>query len=120
MQNTTDNKLSAIDKALAAAKARKAARQASESPAADATVKEPVAKKETQPDFAKAQKDRANKELTELQRAAAKAKRDADREARRGVVTFGCEGQEAALQAEKLLNGLVSRAWVVAAGVDIR
>jgi len=86
MQTTTDTtldtKLSAIDRALAAAKARKAARAASidETPAtASAPPKEP--KKETHPDFAKAQKAEALK----LAREAAKVRRDAERNARRAA-----------------------------------
>jgi hypothetical protein len=88
MQNTTDNKLSAIDKALAAAKARKAARQASESPGADAPVKEPAAKKETQPDFAKAQRT----EALNAARVEAKKLRDAEREARRAAKAVAPKG----------------------------
>jgi len=88
-QNTeSTTKLSAIDKALAAAKARAAAKVAvdgEEQPKAKAPkekpAKEPKVKKETQPDFAKAQKKEANDAL----RAAAKAKRDAEREARRAA-----------------------------------
>lgn len=85
MQNTTSNdtnldtKLSAIDKALAAAKARKAARQASEAPPAETSAAAPKAKKETQPDFAKSQKAEALKAARE----AAKAVRDAERQKRR-------------------------------------
>lgn len=87
MQTTTESttKLSAIDKALAAAKARAAARINLDDDApkakADKPPKEPKAKKETQPDFAKQQK----KEALNLARAAAKAKRDAEREARRAA-----------------------------------
>jgi hypothetical protein len=87
MQTTTESttKLSAIDKALAAAKARAAARINLDDDApkakADKPSKEPKAKKETQPDCAKQQK----KEALNLARAAAKAKRDAERDARRAA-----------------------------------
>ncbi len=81
MQTTTDSnldtKLSAIDKALAAAKARKAAR--GDSPPAPAAEGASKPKKETQPDFAKAQKN----EALAMARAADKARRDAERDARR-------------------------------------
>lgn len=108
MQNTTSNdtnldtKLSAIDKALAAAKARKAARQASEPPAAEAPAKEPKAKKETQPDFAKAQRTEALKAA----RDAAKAVRDAERQKRREEKAASVKGpvhmKKIARAAEKL------------------
>jgi hypothetical protein len=83
MQTTTDNtletKLSAIDKALAAAKARKAAR--AEETEVAAPSESPKAKKETSAGFAKAQKN----EALALARAADKARRDAEREARRAA-----------------------------------
>lgn len=89
MQTTTDSttKLSAIDKALAAAKARAAAKANIEgdSPTpkakADQPAKEPKVKKETAPNAAKQQK----KEAVEATRAAAKEKRDAERDARRAA-----------------------------------
>ena len=77
MENTGDTKLTAIDRALVAAKARKGTGGG----AADEKephAKEPVAKAETHPDFAKAQKTAALKEARE----AARVKRAADREAR--------------------------------------
>lgn len=81
MQTTNDTnldtKLSAIDKALAAAKARKAAKAGATSP--DSTEAEPKAKKETHPEFAKAKKTEALKAARE----AAKAARDAERQKRR-------------------------------------
>ena len=106
MQTTNDTnldtKLSAIDKALAAAKARKAARQASEPPTADAPAKEPKAKKETQPDFAKAQRTEALKAARE----AAKAVRDAERQKRREEKAASAKGpvhmKKIARAAEKL------------------
>ena len=81
MQTTIDSttKLSAIDKALAAAKARMANMVANlddEQP-----IKEPKAKKETAPDAAKQQK----KEALSAAREAAKAKRNAERDARRAA-----------------------------------
>jgi hypothetical protein len=84
MQNTNDTnidtKLSAIDKALAAAKARKAAKQTSESATAEPPPqKEPKAKKTVNTDFAKQQK----KEALAAARLAAKAVRDAERQKRR-------------------------------------
>lgn len=88
--------MSAIDRALAAARAR-AAQRAAVAVKDDAEVTEPkakVAKVKTEEAFAKAQKDRANKELTELQRAAAKAKRDAEREARRAEKAAAAEGKK--------------------------
>jgi hypothetical protein len=86
MQTTNDSttKLSAIDKALAAAKARVATRAALEGDEPTTKVKADKpskAKKETQPDAAKQQK----KEALGLARAAAKEKRDAEREARRAA-----------------------------------
>jgi len=81
MQTTNDTnldtKLSAIDKALAAAKARKAAKEGATPP--EAAAKEPKAKKETAPEFAKVQKTEALKAARE----AAKAVRDAERQKRR-------------------------------------
>ena len=88
MQNASDNKLSAIDKALAAAKARKAARQASEPLTADAPAKEPKVKAETHPNFAKVQKTEAAKAA----RDEAKKLRDAEREARRAAKTAAPKG----------------------------
>lgn len=79
MQTTTDTnttkQLSAIDLAIAAAKARKAAK-------GESTDDTPAAKKpkvKTDPAFEKEQRKHANDEL----RAAAKAKREAEREERR-------------------------------------
>ena len=90
--------MSAIDRALAAARARAAQRAAvavkDDAEAAEPKAKVAKVKKETEATFAKAQKDRANKELTELQRAAAKAKRDADREARRAEKAAAAEGKK--------------------------
>ena len=81
MQTTNDTnldtKLSAIDKALAAAKARKAAKESASTP--DAAAAEPKAKKETHPEFAKVQKTEALKAARE----AAKAARDVERQKRR-------------------------------------
>ena len=88
--------MSAIDRALTAARAR-AAQRAAVAVKDEAEVAEPkakVAKVKTEGSFAKAQKDKANKELTELQRAAAKAKRDADREARRAEKAAAAEGKK--------------------------
>jgi len=98
MQTTTESttKLSAIDKALAAAKARAAARINLDDDApkakADKPSKEPKAKKETAPDAAKQQK----KEALEAARAAAKAKRDAEREARRAAKTADAGSKKSA------------------------
>jgi len=95
MQTTTDTtldtKLSAIDRALAAAKARKAARteNAEASPTtASAPPKEPKAKKETHPEFAKAQRAEALKTAREE----AKKIREADREARRAAKAAQVKG----------------------------
>ena len=81
MEMQTDNgntkQLTAIERALAAAKARKAARAAGGEPEAPVVVKE--AKAKTDPAFATAAKDKANKELTEQQREAARQQRDAER-----------------------------------------
>lgn len=74
--NGNTKQLSAIERALAAAKARKAMKAANGEAEAP-VVKEPKVK--TDPAFAKASKDRANKELTELQREAARQQRDAER-----------------------------------------
>ena len=83
METTTNtssngNKMTAIERALAAAKARKAAMGSNSEPEAP-VAKESKAKKETQPAFAKAQKAAANEALTEIQRDAARQKRDAER-----------------------------------------
>ena len=106
MQTTNDTnldtKLSAIDKALAAAKARKAAKGTSDStpPSADATEAKP--KKETQPDFAKAQRAEALKAARE----AAKAQREAERAVRRANKEANPKGpvhmKKVAKAAEKL------------------
>ena len=113
MQTTNDTnldtKLSAIDKALAAAKARKAAKEAADgatAPAAERPAKEPKqpkAKKETQPDFAKAQRKEAEKVL----RTAAKEKRDAERAQRKAEKEAAKAGKAAHMKkveraAEKL------------------
>lgn len=95
-----DTKLSAIDKALAAAKARKAAK---DGPSADSSpVKEPKVKKETQPDFAKAQRSEALKAARE----AAKAQREAERAVRRANKDANPKGpvhmKKVAKAAEKL------------------
>lgn len=74
------SKLSAIDRALELAKQRAALAAASR-----AGLEEATPKVKTEETFAKSQKDRANKELTELQRAAAKAKMDAERSERRAA-----------------------------------
>lgn len=107
MQTTTSNdtnldtKLSAIDKALAAAKARKAAKEGSSPPPAP-TAKEPKAKKETQPDFAKAQRSEALKAARE----AAKVQREAERAVRRANKDANPKGpvhmKKVAKAAEKL------------------
>lgn len=86
--------LSAIDRALAAARARAAQRAAVVASGSEEAESEPKVKKETQPDFAKAQKDRANKELTDLQRAAAKAKRDEERAQRKAEKAAAAEGKK--------------------------
>lgn len=88
-QNTeSTTKLSAIDKALAAAKARAAAKAAvdgdsppSAAPAKEKQAKEPKPKAETQRDFAKAQRKEAEAAL----RAEAKRIRDVEREARKAA-----------------------------------
>jgi hypothetical protein len=83
METTTESttKLSAIDKALAAAKARVAAKAGTDVPAANKETpsKEPKTKKETQPEFAKA----AKAEALKAAREAAKAQRDVERQKRR-------------------------------------
>jgi len=73
-----DTKLSAIDKALAAARARKAAKEAA-GIVPESAPSTPKVKKETQPDFAKSQK----KEALNQAREAAKVQREADRQRRR-------------------------------------
>lgn len=86
MQTTNDSnndtKLSAIDRALAAAKARKAAREGAEMPVIprpESIAKQPKAKKETHPGFAKTQKSEALK----LARDAAKKQREEQRTLRK-------------------------------------
>lgn len=105
MQTTNDTnldtKLSAIDKALAAAKARKAAKGTSDStPPADVAEAKP--KKETQPDFAKAQRAEALKAARE----AAKVQREAERAVRRANKEANPKGpvhmKKVARAAEKL------------------
>lgn len=105
MQTTTndtnlDTKLSAIDKALAAAKARKAAKDGSTP--LPPPAKEPKAKKETQPDFAKSQRTEALKAARE----AAKAQREAERAVRRANKEANPKGpvhmKKVAKAAEKL------------------
>jgi len=66
-----NTKISAIDKALAAAKARKASRAAATPP-----VGEMIATKKTHPEFMKAQRAEASKKLSE-DRAARRAQREA-------------------------------------------
>jgi hypothetical protein len=108
MQTTTDSnldtKLSAIDKALAAAKARKALKDSSppgdEAHASD--PKELKVKKETQPDFAKAQK----KEALAAARAAAKATREAERQKRREAKTADAKGPVHMKKVEKAASKL--------------
>lgn len=87
MEATTESttKISAIDKALAAAKARAAARSGLE----DAASAEQKPKVKTHPTFEKTQKEAASKKLKEAtkqaaaaERAAAKAIRDAERQKR--------------------------------------
>lgn len=82
MQTTTETnmtkQLSAIELAIAAAKARKASK-GEQHAEAEATANKPV-KVKTDPEFAKAQRKEANDAL----RAAAKAKREAERDERRG------------------------------------
>lgn len=87
MQTTTDSnldtKLSAIDKALAAAKARKAAMDGADASTTrvEKAEKPAKAKASTQPDFSKQQK----KEALAAAREAAKAKRTAEREQRKAT-----------------------------------
>lgn len=90
METTTESttKLSAIDKALAAAKARAAVRAGAETTIQQNNL-QPKAKKETHPAFEKAQKAEALK----ASRDAAKAVRDADREARRAAKTAASENE---------------------------
>ena len=91
MQTTTNDspkQLSAIDRALAAARARAAAKaslavQDDETPVetkAKKPAKEPKVKEE--PKAAKSRKDAANKELTDQQRDAARQKREEERASR--------------------------------------
>ena len=77
--NDSSTKLTAIERALEAAKARKAQKAGEDSPPAAAPATEPKAKKGVSPEFAKAQKTEALKAA----RVAAKAVRDAEREKRR-------------------------------------
>lgn len=79
MQNTTDNKLSAIDKALAAAKARKAMKEAS-APASSEAPSVPAAVAKTP------------KKVDDAARAEAKKLRDAEREARRAAKAVAPKG----------------------------
>jgi len=79
MQNASDNKLSAIDKALAAAKARKAMKEGAqitsdESPAYKTPTAKPV------------------KKVDDVARAEAKKLRDAEREARRAAKAVAPKG----------------------------
>ena len=101
MQTITESttKLSAIDKALAAAKARAAAKasidgdnQPIEVTTKEKPAKEPKAKKETQPNFAKAQK----KEAEAVLRAEAKRIRDAEREARKAAKATAGDSKKSA------------------------
>jgi transcription antitermination factor NusG len=99
-QNTeSTTKLSAIDKALAAAKARAAAKASIEEPtsAASKPAKEPKVKKAEKPEVAKERKTSASKEL----RDAAKAKLNAEREARKATRTAAREARKAEKEAEK-------------------
>ena len=105
MDTTTESttKLSAIDKALAAAKARAAARANVEGEAPTAPVKEPKAKKTEHPEAVKVRKESANKELKEaakkaleVERAAAKAIREADRLKRREAKATEAIGKKGA------------------------
>lgn len=92
---TLDTKLSAIDRALAAAKARKAAKA---DPPADYTSEQPAApkaKKETQKDFAAEQK-----------RAALKQARDAERDARRAAKAANVKGPVHMKKVEKAASKL--------------
>jgi flagellar biosynthesis GTPase FlhF len=107
MQTTTDSnldtKLSAIDKALAAAKARKALKEASAPESEEAPSAKPSrAKAETQPDFAKAQK----KEALAAARAAAKATREAERQARREAKSADVKGPVHMKKVEKAASKL--------------
>ena len=79
MQNTTDNKLSAIDKALAAAKARKAMKEAS-APTSSETLSVPATVAKTP------------KKVADAERAEAKKLRDAEREARRAAKAVAPKG----------------------------
>jgi len=79
MQNTTDNKLSAIDKALAAAKARKAMKEAS-APTSSETLSVPATVAKTP------------KKVDDAERAEAKKLRDAEREARRAAKAVAPKG----------------------------
>lgn len=72
-------KLTAIERALEAAKARKAQKAADDASTAEAPAGETKAKKQTNPEFAKAQKTEALKGARE----AAKTVRDAERQKRR-------------------------------------
>lgn len=104
MQTTNSNdttKLSAIERALAAAKARKAAKDAAgittDTGTEEATSKPTKAKKSEQPAAAKARKAAANAELSEIQRDEARSKRDAERVERANAKA----AKLAALEAEK-------------------
>ena len=74
MTASKTDKLSAIDLAIAAAKARKASRVQVDS---ESTPFEGSPKAKTSPTFAKEQKAKANKELTQQQRAAARPRKAA-------------------------------------------
>lgn len=79
MQNASDNKLSAIDKALAAAKARKAMKEATQATGDETTMpKTPAAK--------------PMKKIDDGARAEAKKLRDAEREARRAAKAVAPKG----------------------------
>lgn len=104
MQTTNSNdttKLSAIERALAAAKARKAAKDAAgittDAGVEETTPKAAKAKKSEQPAAAKARKAAANAELSEIQRDEARSKRDAQRTERAAAKA----AKLAALEAEK-------------------
>ena len=94
MQNVNDNldtKLSAIDKALAAAKARKAAKDSSPPDAGDEVQTDsakPKSKSVTQPDFAKQQK----KDALNMARSADKERRDLERAERRAAKASTVKG----------------------------
>jgi transcription antitermination factor NusG len=101
--DTTTNKLSAIEKAIAAAKARKAAAQSVQPAAAERAAEAP--KKERTPKAAKEPKDdsirAASKAARDAERAVKKAQLDADREARKAAraskkATKASEKQDAA------------------------